>query len=212
MERFQNRVSQFPNRRKLNVISGAGTNEMVAYIERDEGHITKDGTPITAEALNNMESDIRQDFPNRASQLQSDVLPVATARNTDVAAGFLVVTNIRPVRGPSVNFKAIMARLASASFTEITGGFYQLDNSSFQALSCQAITNANHGSPIVGVYNGFTAIWFNTFSGAHTWCTLSIQLWRTDLPGMQAQNCITQILTLPQPPFPGTYAMDMRVL
>lgn len=64
MEDFVNRESQFPNRRRLEIVSQT-PNEIIADIYREEGAISNNGTPITAQTLNAM----KNEFANRGTTI-----------------------------------------------------------------------------------------------------------------------------------------------
>lgn len=56
---WQDRVSQYPNRRVITNVEDS-TDTKVVTVTRDEGTITQTGDPLNADALNNLESRISQ--------------------------------------------------------------------------------------------------------------------------------------------------------
>lgn len=56
---WQDRVSQYPNRRVITNVEDSSDSKVVT-VTRDEGTITQQGDPLNAAALNNLESRISQ--------------------------------------------------------------------------------------------------------------------------------------------------------
>ena len=65
MEDFVDRESQFPNRRRLEIVSQT-PNEIIADIYREEGNVSESGTPITAQMLN----DMKNEFANQGTTIK----------------------------------------------------------------------------------------------------------------------------------------------
>lgn len=70
MEDFVDRESQFPNRRRLEIVSQT-PNEIIADIYREEGNVDVEGTPITAEKLNQLKTE----FANRGTTININGVP-----------------------------------------------------------------------------------------------------------------------------------------
>lgn len=64
LENFEDRESEFPNRRKL-IHDPDEPDPNVYTVQRDEGNITKEGTPFSASVMNNFDKKIQSMFPLR---------------------------------------------------------------------------------------------------------------------------------------------------
>lgn len=88
---FKNRESEFPNRRKLTIVEQQG-NEMLVEIERADGNVKEEGTPINAAVLNQWTNTIDEserkstdalNIVNQANENSENALNKATIAETN---------------------------------------------------------------------------------------------------------------------------------
>lgn len=71
-KRFKDRVSEFPNRRRLKILSQT-VDELIVNVEREEGNVSEQGTPINAQVFNDWEKSV--------SEAKSDAVDAKTKAN-----------------------------------------------------------------------------------------------------------------------------------
>lgn len=88
---WQNRVSQYPNRRVITNVEDS-TDTKVVTVTRDEGTITQTGDPLNADALNNLESRISQMNTSLVGTAQTVTLLASAWVNNTITVNLLGVT------------------------------------------------------------------------------------------------------------------------
>jgi len=85
------RRSEFPTRRQITSTSDP-TDVKQVYVSRDEGDITEQGTPYTAERMNSLESRINAAFAALAPSAFVEVSGTLTAGNTTITLQSAAIT------------------------------------------------------------------------------------------------------------------------
>lgn len=88
---WQDRVSQYPNRRVITNVEDS-TDTKVVTVTRDEGTITQTGDPLNADALNNLESRISQMNTSLVGVAQTVTLLASAWTNNTITVNLLGVT------------------------------------------------------------------------------------------------------------------------
>ena len=84
MDNFTDRVRTNPNKRKIEILS-QNSNIMEVNILEVEGNVTQEGTPITAEIMNQfkVEYDLAKNMGSRVSVLETNVGKILYDQTTD---------------------------------------------------------------------------------------------------------------------------------
>lgn len=88
---WQDRVSQYPNRRVITNVEDS-TDTKVVTVTRDEGTITQTGDPLNADALNNLESRISQMNTSLVGTAQTVTLLASAWTGNTITVNLLGVT------------------------------------------------------------------------------------------------------------------------
>lgn len=88
---WQDRVSQYPNRRVITNVEDSSDSKVVT-VTRDEGTITQTGDPLNAAALNNLESRISQMNTSLVGVAQTVTLLASAWVNNTITVNLLGVT------------------------------------------------------------------------------------------------------------------------
>lgn len=88
---WQDRVSQYPNRRVITNVEDS-TDTKVVTVTRDEGTITQTGDPLNADALNNLESRISQMNTSLVGVAQTVTLLASAWTGNTITVNLLGVT------------------------------------------------------------------------------------------------------------------------
>lgn len=88
---WQDRVSQYPNRRVITNVEDSSDSKVVT-VTRDEGTITQQGDPLNADALNNLESRISQMNTSLVGTAQTVTLLASAWVNNTITVNLLGVT------------------------------------------------------------------------------------------------------------------------
>lgn len=84
---WKNRLSEFPGRRLLSIISKTDT-EMVVDVTRHEGEVSQDGDAFSAANMNDLEQRIAEEFENVNNNLDTLTANTVNSKDTTLITAF----------------------------------------------------------------------------------------------------------------------------
>lgn len=143
--KFKNRISEYPLRRRLTIISQSA-NEILADIVREEGQIEESGTPITADILNAWDDDVQN-----AKEIAQSAQSVSAQASAGASTAMQVAEQAGTTAQQANNTALSALQSVNTALEKVTSIEQQLAQgiSLGNGISCYTEQNENQNSILV---------------------------------------------------------------